>query len=295
VLSAVDLSDTTVILIGDNGTEAISSEPPFPPAHAKGTVYQGGVSVPLIVAGQAVSAASRGRQTTALVQATDVFATVLEIAGAAGSARDSISLVPYLNDARRASLRPWAYTERFLPNGGPIDPLEYNRAARDARYKLVRNGTRPDELYDLIFDPFEQVPLDLAELGPGAQLSYARLRSAFDDVADALDADGDGVSDGSDNCLAAHNSAQLDSDADGFGNACDADYTNDGRVGGRDVVRLFAGFGALRGEPRYAEALDEDGDGVIGAREYLLFSAAYGKAPGPSGLACAGSVPCRAF
>jgi hypothetical protein len=31
---------------------------------------------------------------------------------------------------------------------------------------------------------------------------------------------------------------------------------------------------------------------LIGAAEFLMLGGAFGKAPGPSGLACAGSVPC---
>ena len=53
IMDAVDLSDTTVIFVADNGTPGGFLEPPYPITHGKGTVYEGALSVPLIVAGEA--------------------------------------------------------------------------------------------------------------------------------------------------------------------------------------------------------------------------------------------------
>lgn len=66
-----------------------------------------------------------------------------------------------------------------------------------------------------------------------------------------VDSDGDGVADGSDNCASVANPDQLDSDADGRGNVCDADDDNDGVADGDDAFPL---------DP--AESVDTDGDGV---------------------------------
>jgi hypothetical protein len=198
-LSHVDWVDTTVIFLGDNGPQRVTIEPPFNRAHGKGSVYEGGVNVPLIVRGQAVPASRRGRQSQALVQATDLFATVLEIADASGSAEDSVSLVPYLLDPSRASVRPWVYTELFLPNGGPIDPATHLRAARGTRYKVVRNGLEADELYDLLLDPFEHTPIDLGSATASQRMAYTQLTRVIDasggQCADGLDNDGDGYRD----------------------------------------------------------------------------------------------------
>ena len=107
------------------------------------------------------------------------------------------------------------------------------------------------------------------------------------------DQDGDGVCDGEDNCLDSPNADQRDTDQDGFGNVCDADYDNDGVVGVSDFGLVLRAFGSTTGEPRFDEDCDADGDGVIGAPDFAMMLGSFGKAPGPSGLGCAGTVPCE--
>jgi len=106
------------------------------------------------------------------------------------------------------------------------------------------------------------------------------------------DLDRDGVCDAEDRCLAVADASQGDADADGIGDACDGDFTNDGIVGGPDYVRLLSTYGAREGDPRFDYGLDLDGDGVIGVIEYLRLGQGFARPPGPSGLDCAGLVPC---
>jgi len=113
-----------------------------------------------------------------------------------------------------------------------------------------------------------------------------------DGLAEVPDLDGDGIGDSEDNCLDMPNTSQLDTDADGFGNACDADYNNDLIVAGPDFIDLSGAQGSVEGEPNYAEEFDADGDGSIGGTEFILLSSSYAGPPGPSGLACAGTAPC---
>ena len=118
---------TTVIFLGDNGSDRCVTRPPVPVDHAKGTLYEGGVRVPLIVSGARVA---RGGNCRALINSTDLFATIADLAGvdlatvAPGVSFDSQSLVPYLAAPARATLRRWLYTEFFTPNGpGNPHPL----------------------------------------------------------------------------------------------------------------------------------------------------------------------------
>lgn len=152
------LANTNVVFLADNGTPREVCLPPFMPNHAKLTIYEGGVNVPLVVAGPSVPV--MGVECTALVNTTDLFATVLELAGgdlaSLGVPRDSKSLVPYIAAPDTPSHRWWTYTEYFNPNG-PGPWIAGRSAIRGERYKLVRTlgGTQPDELYDLEADPFE--------------------------------------------------------------------------------------------------------------------------------------------
>lgn len=56
------------------------------------------------------------------------------------------------------------------------------------------------------------------------------------------DSDGDAVIDPVDNCSLVQNANQVDQDADGLGNACDCDFTNNGSCGLADVLNFLNDF-----------------------------------------------------
>ncbi|GAF78353.1 unnamed protein product, partial [marine sediment metagenome] len=108
-----------------------------------------------------------------LVEAVDLFPTVMEIAGVQASTPESVSFNSYLVDPLAATIRNHVFSERFLPNGGP--PAEpWIRAARGERYKLIHKRFGP-ELYDLESDPFEEFPLSLATLSGPELNAYDEL------------------------------------------------------------------------------------------------------------------------
>ena len=98
------------------------------------------------------------------------------------------------------------------------------------------------------------------------------------------DSDGDGVADYVDNCTKVPNPDQLDSDGDGYGNACDADLNNDGLVNALDLGLFRTVFGKAKGDPDLKAAADLNGDGRVNALDLGLFRLMFGKPPGPSGL-----------
>lgn len=177
------LERTLVVFVGDNGSSGTATTPPFVSNKAKGTVHEGGINVPLIVAGAGVQ--EPGREVTGLVNLTDLYATFGELAGARPvPGLDSVSLQPYLATPGLPSRRAWVFSERFGPNGpGPYEfPV---RAVRGPRFKLVRSwnaaGVPKDVLYDLEADPFESLDLFLLPwVDPEAGAAAARLGAVLD-------------------------------------------------------------------------------------------------------------------
>ncbi len=169
LLTAVDGADPDayVVFLGDNGTPGQVSEAPFLGPHAKGSMYEGGVNVPLIVTGPSVVNA----ECDALVAAVDLFATFAELAGETSTAEDSLSMVPYFTNPS-LSLRSTVYAESFA-NGSSFPASNHEQALRGERFKLIRRyqGGISEEFYDLALDPFETTNL-LPGLNALQQLSY---------------------------------------------------------------------------------------------------------------------------
>ncbi len=109
------------------------------------------------------------------------------------------------------------------------------------------------------------------------------------------DTDGDEVPNFADNCVVVRNGPnenfdQLDSDFDGFGNACDADYDQDDSVSVADFGPWLACFQNTLGHPLDPDCTrsDFDGDGDVTTADFVVFLAQFQGAPlGPSGLRCA--------
>ncbi|MFT5050475.1 MAG: arylsulfatase B [Chlamydiales bacterium] len=178
LLAGVDFQDTTVMFLGDNGTGGFAMDAPFDPTQGKGSLYESGINVPFIIAGSGVAQA--GRECAALVGVTDLFATMGELAGQpTDTARDSVSLVPYMLDPGRHSQRKYVYSEKFRPNGlGPY--TAHIQAVRGRRYKLIWRplGGTP-QFFDLDMDPFEQNDLMLQRRTPAEQRALVELKAAL--------------------------------------------------------------------------------------------------------------------
>jgi len=96
----------------------------------------------------------------------------------------------------------------------------------------------------------------------------------------APDFDGDGISDGIDNCSTAGNTDQDDTDGDDCGNLCDADYDQSGVVGLGDYGLFGVAFGGS--DSLYCHT-EPNPPCSVGLDDFGFFGAAFGGAPGPSG------------
>jgi hypothetical protein len=114
-----DATDTMVVLVGDNGSYLQTVRLPFDPTRGKGTVYQTGVWVPLLVSGPMVDGANVGRKVPHMVNAgVDLFALFGEIGGVdvrnvvpRSHRLDSRPMLPYLRNPDQRSLRQTNFTQ----------------------------------------------------------------------------------------------------------------------------------------------------------------------------------------
>ena len=162
-LSEEESANTLVIYIGDNGTPG-SFLQEYPNGHGKSTLYEGGVHVPLIVAGAGVD--RRGENEDALINASDLYATILESAGLdlPGGIYNSLSFEPLLRGTE-ADKRDYLYAE-----------LGEDWTIRNRQYKLIQYSDGSQEFFDLEADPLEFSELLISgELNDEASAAKADL------------------------------------------------------------------------------------------------------------------------
>jgi arylsulfatase A-like enzyme len=173
---------TTIVFVGDNGTDQKVVEPPFDPKHGKATLYEGGTGVPLIVAGAGVTGRGESR---ALVHAVDLLPTVLELAGvsAEGLPLDGVSFASALRDPASPGQRNFVYTERFAPIGAGPYTADFV-AIRDQRYKLLRTRQGDLVLFDLQGRNDDGSPLE--RLTPDQERERGLLEGELRRIADTV-------------------------------------------------------------------------------------------------------------
>lgn len=163
--------NTLILFLSDNGglslakdiggpRDGISHTQNLPLRAGKGSVYEGGIRIPMIV--KCPSLVNPESKTDTPVIIEDVFPTILEIAGIKKyktvQKPDGISFLPVLrneNHITKDRIFVWHYPNKWIPNDGP--GINYFSAARQGDWKIVynmRNGNC--ELYNLKTDIGEQ-------------------------------------------------------------------------------------------------------------------------------------------
>ena len=142
-----DVLDNTVILfIGDNGTPNNVLQI-YGNRRGKSSMYEGGVNVPMVVAGAGVT--RQNEREDKMVNAIDFYASILELAGAdlPGGIHNSLSFKDLLSDSEAIS-RPYNYAE-----------IEGDWTIRNAQYKFIQLENGRQEFYDMLADPMEATNL----------------------------------------------------------------------------------------------------------------------------------------
>lgn len=169
-LDAETRANTLVIFVGDNGTPGNVMQD-YPDGHGKGSLYQGGSRVPLIVSGKGVTRI--GEREDALVHVTDLHATILEAAGAQvqGGVFNSLSFHPlFSGTAEAVDTRDYNYLEVQADNRS-------GWAIRNDRYKLINFDSGFQEFYDLQRDSLEFEPLLISFLPADLAAVHADLEA----------------------------------------------------------------------------------------------------------------------
>ncbi len=143
--------NTLIVFLGDNGTpRRVIDTNVYELTHGKGSLYEGGIRVPMVVSGKGVSRVNE--REAALVNTTDLFATVSQAAGmAVPSDRDSQSFLDLLSSAN-SSTRAYNYSEY-------VSSTTHGWAVRNANFKLMVNADGTKALFNLTDDPRELVNL----------------------------------------------------------------------------------------------------------------------------------------
>jgi len=172
-------NNTVVMFVGDNGTPGRVARSVYGEHGAKGSIYEGGVHVPLIVSGPGIEASRE----SGFVQTVDIFATVASIARAEYSTPDSYSFAPALYG--QGVSREYVYVEHFGTESKENSANVYGWAMREGNYKLVQKDAAEAELFNLAEDPLEKTDLladgiseDEAGLIANMQTRYQRLMTS---------------------------------------------------------------------------------------------------------------------
>jgi hypothetical protein len=189
-----------------------------------------------------------------------------------------------------ATIAPWTTGRVKAYRLGGSYPTALTYTGYDNRTSAGLSGTvslvRPRLIHSYLKSEFPWEPIRKIRSYPEVWKMTVRFLGG-------VDSDGDTVSNALDNCVNVPNGPaqapnnQCDTDGDGYGNACDADLNNDGVVDGSDFSLLASLFTTTG-----ASDADLDCDLVVGGPDYATFGPTWLLTPGPSGLDCAGTVPC---
>ena len=178
-LDALKLRNNTIVFITtDNGTPAVFGGKVggrvFQAAAStmvEGDMKEGSIDVPLVVNCPAL--VPGGRVSDALVDSSDLFSTLVELAGAKcpqGVTIDGKSFAAVLRgEPRAASPREWIFSQ-----------YAHKRLVRNQRYKLRSDG----RFHDLVRDPLEQ-----RDLSRSADPEIVAERAKLERVLDSLPPD----------------------------------------------------------------------------------------------------------
>jgi hypothetical protein len=138
--------NTIIIFIGDNGSpNKVAQE--FNSMRVKGSVYKGGINVPMYISGKGVSRTSV--QENALINSTDLFATIANIAGINVTDINDSKSFKSLFTGDNSNPREYIYAEIGKDTGGS------DYTIRNETHKYIKFDNGNEALYNLSTNSME--------------------------------------------------------------------------------------------------------------------------------------------
>ena len=158
--------NTVIMVIGDNGTpREVLDTNAFLDGHNKGSLFEGGVRVPLVISGAGVTRTNEREE--GLISVVDFFPTIAALTGTDNNGmRDGYNFMSSFSE-ENAVEREFLYTDYFGNNA-----LGQGWTVRSDRFKYIAYDDGSEALYDLQNDPDETVNM----LGSNAAVT-AELRA----------------------------------------------------------------------------------------------------------------------
>lgn len=170
-LSEEERANTIIIFLGDNGSPNEVAQSPYTSSTVKGSLFQGGINMPLFISGSGVS---RNGEENSLINSTDLFATIAELAGITVSEiHDSKSFKHLLSES--SSHREYTYSE--MDNGS-----KDMWTIRNHQHKLIINANGTEKMYDLSADPYENADLLQGELTEEQEADKSKLENWLSEI-----------------------------------------------------------------------------------------------------------------
>jgi len=172
-----------------------------------------------------------------------------------------------------------------VDSGNPPDDFQHELEPNGCRINIGEYGNT-ETARTSINDPDFDGLFGYCDLCPNTPAGEAADDSGCS--ASQRDSDNDGVTDDQDNCILIPSSSQLDTNADGFGNHCDAAFNNNLIVDPADFSVLKSVLGSTT-----APEQDLNGNGIVDPSDFSIIKANLGQPPGPSccGLANDNNAP----
>lgn len=168
-IPADELENTIIIYIGDNGTPTEVIQAPYQSTQAKGSIYQGGIHVPMIVSGFGVGRSNERDDN--LISSTDLFSTIADVAEAGVPTNPNSYSFKKLLSQSGAGNRTYNYSEGLSAS----NPNRSGYTIRNAQYKLMVFDSGQRRFFDLLADPYEQNPLTINNLTAVQQTNFDEL------------------------------------------------------------------------------------------------------------------------